>query len=131
MRLLKLHPDYIGATLSSLCMMHCFLTPILFITQAHMSTAPGWWQPLNFVFLFLSFLAIYRSVQNSSNQLVKVMFFVFWTLLAFLLISEEFEILHLPEAITYAAGFSLAFLHIYNKKYCQCDKEECCAEDKN
>jgi len=96
-----------------------------------MSTAPGWWQPLNFAFLFLSFLAIYRSIQNSSNQLVKVMFFVFWTLLAFLLISEEFEILHLPEAITYATGFSLAFLHIYNKKYCQCDDEECCVEDKN
>tara|TARA_Y100000741_G_scaffold14488_1_gene11409 strand:- start:478 stop:768 length:291 start_codon:yes stop_codon:yes gene_type:complete len=96
-----------------------------------MSTAPGWWQPLNFVFLFLSFLAIYRSVQNSSNQLVKVMFFVFWTLLAFLLISEEFEILHLPEAITYATGLSLAFLHIYNKRYCQCDNEECCVEDKN
>ena len=96
MKLIRIHPDYIGATLSSLCMIHCFLTPILFITQAHMSTAPGWWQPLNFAFLFLSFLAINRSIKNSSKQLVKVMFFVLWSLLAFLLISEEFEILHLP-----------------------------------
>jgi hypothetical protein len=96
-----------------------------------MSTAPGWWQPLNFVFLLLSFLAINRSIKNSSNQLIKVLFFIFWSILAFLLISEEFEILHLPEVITYATGFSLAFLHIYNKKYCQCADEECCVENKN
>jgi hypothetical protein len=96
-----------------------------------MSTAPGWWQPLNFVFLLLSFLAINRSIKNSSNQLIKVLFYIFWSILAFLLISEEFEILHLPEVITYATGFSLAFLHIYNKKYCQCADEECCAENKN
>jgi hypothetical protein len=96
-----------------------------------MSTAPGWWQPLNFVFLLLSFLAINRSIKNSSNQLIKVLFFIFWSILAFLLISEEFEILHLPEVITYATGFSLAFLHIYNKKYCQCEDEECCVENKN
>jgi hypothetical protein len=96
-----------------------------------MSTAPGWWQPLNFVFLLLSFLAINRSIKNSSNQLIKVLFYIFWSILAFLLISEEFEILHLPEVITYATGFSLAFLHIYNKKYCQCADEECCVENKN
>jgi|TARA_B100001063_G_C16422542_1_gene384910 hypothetical protein len=96
-----------------------------------MSTAPGWWQPLNFVFLLLSFLAINRSIKNSSNQLIKVLFYIFWSILAFLLISEEFEILHLPEVITYATGFSLAFLHIYNKKYCQCEDEECCVENKN
>jgi hypothetical protein len=96
-----------------------------------MSTAPGWWQPLNFVFLLLSFLAINRSIKNSSNQLIKVLFYIFWSILAFLLISEEFEIIHLPEVITYATGFSLAFLHIYNKKYCQCADEECCVENKN
>ncbi len=131
MKSLGIHSDYIGASLSMLCMLHCFLTPVLFITQAHMSTAPGWWQPLNFVFLLLSFLAIYKSIQNSSNQRVKLLFFIFWSLLAFLLISEEFEILHLPEVITYATGFSLAFLHIYNKKYCQCDDDECCVDNKS
>ncbi|GIR72848.1 MAG: hypothetical protein CM15mP75_3600 [Flammeovirgaceae bacterium] len=40
-----------------------------------------------------------------------------------LLISEELELFHLPEALTYASGFSLAFLHIYNRKYCQCADE--------
>ena len=52
--------------------------------------------------------------------------FASWTSLAFLLISEELELFHLPEALTYASGFSLAFLHVYNKKYCQCDDGTCC-----
>jgi hypothetical protein len=25
-------------------------------------------------------------------------------------------------------GFSLAFLHLYNKKYCQCDDDTCCID---
>ena len=89
---------------------------------------PGWWQSLNYLFLSLSFFAIYRSVQNSSNFFVKILFFIFWGLLAFLLITEEFEIFHLPEFLTYGAGITLAFLHIYNKKYCQCSDEGCCVD---
>ena len=130
MKVLKLHPDYLGVTFSSLCMLHCFLTPFLFITQAHLSTMPAWWQPLNFVFLSLSFFAVYRSSQKSSNQIVKFFMYLFWTILAFLLISEEIELLHLPEALTYATGSILAFIHIYNRKYCQCDDEECCVNEK-
>ena len=91
---------------------------------------PGWWQPLNFLFLSLSFLAIYRSVQNSSSINVKILLYLSWTVLAFLLISEELELFHLPEILTYASGFSLAFLHIYNRKYCQCADEECCVDNK-
>lgn len=131
MKALKLNSDYLGVTFSSLCMLHCFLTPILFISQVHLSTIPGWWQPLNFLFLSLSFLAIYRSVQNSSSINVKILLYLSWTVLAFLLISEELELFHLPEALTYASGFSLAFLHIYNRKYCQCADEECCVDEKN
>ena len=89
---------------------------------------PGWWQSLNYLFLSLSFFAIYRSVQNSSNFFVRILLYTFWVLLAFLLITEEFEIFHLPEFLTYAAGITLAFLHIYNKKYCQCNDEGCCVD---
>lgn len=122
------HPDNLGATFSSLCALHCYVTPLIFITQSHISIVPGWWQSLNYLFLSLSFFAIYRSVQNSSNFFVKILLFTFWGLLAFLLITEEFEIFHLPEFLTYAAGITLAFLHIYNKKYCQCNDEGCCID---
>ena len=125
---LSVHPDNLGATFSLLCAIHCFATPLLFITQSHLLTVPGWWQGLNYIFLTLSLVAVYKSAQNSSNQLIKVLLFVSWSFLAFLLISEEFHLLHLPEPITYFTGFTLAFLHMYNKKYCKCNDQECCIE---
>ena len=110
------HPDNLGATFSSLCALHCYVTPLIFITQSHISFVPGWWQSLNYLFLFsFFFLLSASSVQNSSNFFVKILLFTFWGLLAFLLITEEFEIFHLPEFLTYGAGITLAFLHIYNK----------------
>ena len=126
MKISTIHPDNIGATFSTLCVIHCFATPFLFITQSYMLVVPGWWQALNYVFLVLSFFAVYKTSQNSSNQIVKTLLFVFWGILASLLISEEFELFHLPEFITYITGLTLAGLHIYNKKYCQCDDDECC-----
>ena len=126
MKISTIHPDNIGATISTLCVIHCFATPILFVTQSYMLVVPGWWQALNYVFLLLSFFAVYKTSQNSSNQIVKILLYIFWGILATLLISEEFELFHLPEFITYSTGLTLAGLHIYNKKYCQCDDEECC-----
>ncbi len=126
MKISTIHPDNIGATFSTLCVIHCFATPFLFITQSYMLVVPGWWQALNYVFLVLSFFAVYKTSQNSSNQIIKTLLFVFWGILASLLISEEFELFHLPEFITYITGLTLAGLHIYNKKYCQCDDDECC-----
>ena len=126
MKISTIHPDNIGATFSNLCVIHCFATQILFVTQSYMLVFPGWWQALNYVFLLLSFFAVYKTSQNSSNQIVKILLYIFWGILATLLISEEFELFHLPEFITYSTGLTLAGLHIYNKKYCQCDDEECC-----
>ncbi len=128
MKISTIHPDNIGATFSTLCVIHCFATPFLFITQSYMLVVPGWWQSLNYIFLALSFFAVYKTSQNSSNQIVKTLLLVFWGILAILLISEEFELFHLPEFITYLTGLTLAGLHIYNKKYCQCVDDECCVD---
>ena len=129
MRLSIDHPDNLGAMLSSLCVLHCYFTPFLFITQSHLAaTIPGWWQALNYLFLFISFLAIIRSVDNSTNFKIKILLFLFWGLLSFLFISENFELFHLPEFLTYSAGITLAGLHIYNRKYCQCSDGECCTD---
>ena len=90
MKISTIHPDNIGATFSTLCVIHCFATPILFVTQSYMLVVPGWWQALNYVFLLLSFFAVYKTSQNSSNQIVKILLYIFWGILATLLISEEF-----------------------------------------
>ena len=128
MKISSIHPDNLGATFSSLCVIHCFATPFLFITQSYLLVVPGWWQALNYLFLSISFFAIYKTSKNSSSQMVKTLLYLFWIILAMLLISEEFELFHLPEFITYITGLSLAGLHIYNKRYCQCADDECCVD---
>ena len=129
------HPDTVGAINSSLCVAHCFATPFLFLTQAQtslveLSSVPLWWQLLNYVFIIVSFFAIKRTVKNSSNELVKYLLWASWVLLSALILNEEFEIMHMPELLTYFAGISLASLHIYNLKYCQCEDENCCPPGK-
>ena len=129
------HPDTIGAINSSLCVAHCFATPFLFLTQAQtslveLSSVPLWWQLLNYVFIIVSFFAIKRTVKNSSNELVKYLLWASWVLLSALILNEEFEIMHMPELLTYFAGITLASLHIYNLKYCQCEDENCCPPGK-
>ena len=131
MKLTIQHPDTLGAINSSLCVIHCFATPFLFLTQAQtslveLSTVPLWWQLLNYVFIVVSFFAVKRTVKNSSNELVKSLLWVLWVLLSALILNEEFEIMHMPELLTYFAGMSLASLHIYNLKYCQCEDENYC-----
>tara|TARA_Y100001958_G_scaffold156964_1_gene150888 strand:- start:1654 stop:2040 length:387 start_codon:yes stop_codon:yes gene_type:complete len=128
MKISSIHPDNLGATFSSLCVIHCFATPFLFITQSYLLVVPGWWQALNYLFLSISFFAVYKTSKNSSSQMVKTLLYLFWSILAMLLISEEFELFHLPEFITYITGLSLAGLHIYNKRYCQCADDECCVD---
>ena len=135
MKLTIQHPDTLGAINSSLCVIHCFATPFLFLTQAQtslveLSTVSLWWQLLNYVFIVVSFFAVFRTVKNSSNQLVKSLLWVSWVLLSALILNEEFEIMHMPELLTYFAGISLASLHIYNLKYCQCEDENCCPPQK-
>ena len=129
MKLTIQHPDTLGAINSSLCVIHCFATPFLFLTQAQtslveLSTVPLWWQLLNYVFIVVSFFAVFRTVKNSSNQLVKSLLWVSWVLLSALILNEEFEIMHMPELLTYFAGISLASLHIYNLKYCTISEEK-------
>ena len=129
------HPDTVGAINSSLCVAHCFATPFLFLTQAQtslveLSSVPLWWQLLNYVFIIVSFFAVKRTVKNSSNEFVKSLLWLSWVLLSVLILNEEFEIMHMPELLTYFAGISLASLHIYNLKYCQCEDENCCPPGK-
>ncbi len=125
--------DKYGVTASVLCMLHCTATPLLFMTQAHTSAVvhdvPFLWLSINYIFLLISSLAVYYSIQKSTKAFVKVLLFVFWFALCFLIINEGFEGFHIPEFYTYLSASSLALLHLYNLKYCTCKDEECCTHN--
>ncbi len=131
MKIIINNSDRIGVVSSSLCMLHCFATPFLFLSQSSLIflsldfTLP--WLLINYVFLFISFIAIFFSVKNSSNKIIRVLLYLFWFLLSGLIINESLGILSIPETATYLSASSLICLHIYNLNYCRCDNEDCCA----
>ena len=124
--------DLLGTFASGLCMLHCFATPLLFMIQpisVQAETAPLWWKSLDYIFLFVSFFAVYWSSNNSSKKGIKYLLWVSWMLLTVAIINEKMELFHWGEWVVYIPALSLLFTHLYNRKYCRCDDATCCANE--
>ncbi|MBO6607341.1 MerC domain-containing protein [Psychroserpens sp.] len=121
--------DSIGALASGLCLMHCIATPFIFVAQTCAAscceTAPTWWQSIDFLFIGVSFFAVFWSVKFSSKQWIKHALWASWFLLSAFIINEKVEFIHSPEWVIYLPATALIILHLYNRKYCQCENE-CC-----
>ncbi len=126
-------PDTFGALASSLCLVHCIATPFLFIAQssslARHVHPPSWWSFLDYAFLLVSFLAVYRSTQTTSIAWIKPSLWFSWAALFIVIWNEKIGLLALPEVLTYIPTLALVALHVYNKKYCDCNKNECCTNE--
>ena len=121
MRLIALKPDVLGAISSSLCVVHCLATPLLFISHMYTSmdsrNVPFWWRDLDFLFLTISFIAIYRATKTTSKNFMKYALWVGWIVLFSLILNEKMAWLAIPGILNYIAALSLAAFHIYNLKY--------------
>lgn len=124
--------DKLGMLASSLCLIHCIATPFLFLAHTashaadHHVSKPLWWKSMDFIFLALSFIAVYRSTQTTSRPIMKYLFWSLWGILFASILNEKLELIHLGESIIYVVTLSLVALHFYNQKYCKCDDEKCC-----
>jgi len=122
--------DNLGALASGLCLIHCIATPFIFVAHtcsASCSGAPIWWSAIDYIFIGISFLAIYWSAQTTSKNWVKYALWTGWTILLFMIVNERVNWIHLLELAIYIPALSLVGLHLYNLKYCQCKEEVCCA----
>lgn len=122
--------DKVGATASLLCFLHCLLTPVLFLVQTcpfdNCGESPIWWKNIDYIFIIISFFAIYRSTTAASKKFMIYLFWINWTILFLLITNEKFELFKIPEIMTYISAISLAGLHLYNFKYCKCNDDDCC-----
>ncbi|OEK08325.1 hypothetical protein A8C32_02415 [Flavivirga aquatica] len=122
--------DSIGVLSSGLCLLHCLATPFLFVSQTHISqcfeTKPIWWSSIDFIFIIVSAVAIYRTVKTTTRQWIKIALWINWFIVLVLIINEKMGWLHLSESFIYFPAGGLIFFHIYNSKYCQCKNGECC-----
>jgi hypothetical protein len=130
---LKMSSDLIGATASTLCTIHCMATPFLFFastcTKSCCNSAPLWWIWTDYAFLFISLFAVYKSTKNSSKFRIKVILWGSWMSLSFFIFMEQNTQLNLADYYKYSSALSLVFFHVYNLKYCQCESENCLANN--
>ena len=72
--------DYFGILASSLCLLHCFATPFIFIIRS-CSTAccaetPVWWKTIDYLFVIISLIAVIQVFKTSDKDLLKVGFII-------------------------------------------------------
>ena len=127
---LKSKSDLIGASVSLLCLVHCLATPFLFVAHAglveHGEAHPEWWGILDFVFLVVSFIAIWWTAKTTSKNWMRIALWASWVILAAIVLNEKISLFLLPEQAIYIPTVALVFFHLYNRKYCRCGNEECC-----
>ena len=121
--------DTIGAFASGLCMMHCLATPFFFIASACSlsccNNTPLWWQWMDYLFLGISFFAIQQATKSSSKQWVIQGLWAAWIALFLLIINVKLEWIQIHTNLKFLPAFMLVGFHVYNMRYCQCEKD-CC-----
>ena len=127
--------DNVGIIASTLCAIHCIATPFLFIAKACSAAAccadtPIWWQLIDYLFLGVSFLAIFFISKNLTIKWLKLSFWVSWILLLFSILDHSFNFLYLPKNFIYIPSFLIIALHFYNVKFCKCQDVSCGCENK-
>ncbi len=125
--------DTVGAIASTLCVIHCLATPFIFVVQsctaACCANAPGWWASFDYIFLLISFVSIYRSTQTTTKKIMKPILWSNFFLLFALILNEKIKLIFISETATYVTALTLAIMHLYNLKYCQCKSDKCCAQN--
>ena len=125
--------DTLGVMSSALCMVHCIATPFLFLatatscSQSCCGAAPIWYQWLDYVFILVSFFAVFHSTKSSNVNWVKYALWLSWLALVFVIFNANvFQWYYIPNNIKFIPSFSLFGFHLYNLRYCQCSKNNCC-----
>ena len=124
--------DTIGIIAGSLCTIHCIATPFLFIAKACSTAccaeAPVWWIMIDYLFLFISFIAIFFVSKVVNIKWLKISFWTSWTFLLFSILDHSFAIFYLPQNFIYIPSFLIVALHFYNVKFCKCQDITCCCQ---
>ena len=131
MKIEAINSDKMGIISSLLCLLHCAITPFLFISQptilnSYTILPEIWWRLASLLIIPVSLYAVYRSNKNTTNKYLGVAMWLCCFILLSTIINEAFEIFSLKEYFSYGASITLGFLHVYNLKYCTCEDDDCC-----
>lgn len=120
--------DWLGAAASGLCLIHCVITPFIFVAQACSATcchsSPWWWSAIDGLFLVISWAAIRWSVRETSLNWIPAALYGTWGALVAVMINDKAGGVALG-ALAYVPALVLVGLHLYNRRYCQCENTAC------
>ena len=131
MKIKAINSDKMGIISSLFCLLHCAITPILFISQpnvfnTYLEFPELWWRLASLLVIPVSLYAVYRSNKITTNRSLGTTMWLCCFILLATIINEAFEIFSLEEYFSYGASITLGFLHVYNLKYCTCNDDDCC-----
>lgn len=126
--MLSTYSDYIGAAASSLCMIHCLLTPMLFAVQltslSCSEISPVWWKTIDYIFLVITFFAVWYTSKATQSKWVRASLFISWIILALLVLNASFHVIPLPHILIYIPAITMIATHMYNRRYCVCQNNQ-------
>ena len=135
MRIVFKNSDNLGILSSTLCFIHCFVTPFVYMSFASLFNQNDFlsfsWKGINIIFIVFSLIAVNRSTKKTTSKIIKPIFWFSWSFLFFVLFNEEVKFIELPELVSYLSALNLAGIHIYNLKFCGCKDENCCTKQAN
>lgn len=127
--------DFLGVMSSSLCLLHCIATPLLYTLKASSfccsASTPLWWKLLDYFFLVISLIAVLWSIKHSFKPWIKFAFCVSWLILALVILNETYQFISFTKYAIYILAFSLIVLHVINTRYCRCQNDTCCINETN
>ncbi len=83
-------------------------------TSLQMEESHSLWHLLDYLFLIVSFFAIYKTATRTRKNWLKIGFWSSWFFLLTLLINEKLTVLELSESLIYLPTISIIILHSYN-----------------
>ncbi len=132
MKITLKNSDNLGILSSSLCLIHCFITPFIYMSFTSLFNQNDFlyssWKGINIIFIVFSLIAVNRSTKKTTSKIIKPIFWFSWCFLFFVLFNEEVKFIELPELVSYLSALNLAGIHVYNLKFCGCKDENCCTK---
>ena len=132
MKITLKNSDNLGILSSSLCLIHCFITPFIYMSFASLFNQNDFlyssWKGINIIFIVFSLIAVNRSTKKTTSKIIKPIFWFSWCFLFFVLFNEEVKFIELPELVSYLSALNLAGIHVFNLKFCGCKDENCCTK---
>ncbi len=105
-------PDRIGFWVSSLCLVHCALPPILFAASSTWE-APAGWEMLDWLFLAVSFVAVWYASRSAQSTFITILLWVGWLALVSGILLEHLEWFS-AEYFLYSGSIILLVTHFWN-----------------